>query len=93
MAAKRKKEKLIDDGRVIANMNVDGMRDTFYRRHRRKRYDEFGETAEKPEPVDLTRNERRSIRRGVSLAMIAVLVLFAALLVAAALFVSNVWLA
>lgn len=91
MAEKRKKEKWVDDGRVIANMNVDGMRDTFYQRKRRKRFDEFGEAPEKPESVKLTRGERRAISRGVRRAYIAALLIFIALLILIMLFVSQVW--
>ncbi len=60
---KRKKGEDWDDGRVIANMNVEGMpRSPF----RRKAFDEFGYKKEKPEPVKLNREERRAISLGVA---------------------------
>ncbi|HOG01611.1 MAG: hypothetical protein BWY57_00159 [Betaproteobacteria bacterium ADurb.Bin341] len=91
MAAKRKKEEWVDDGRVIANMNVEGMPDVFYRRSKRKKFDEFGEVALKPEPVRLTREEKRAISGGVSLAFIAVLVGFGLLFGLFLLFCSKIW--
>jgi hypothetical protein len=60
---KRKKLEDWDDGRVIANMNVDGMpRSPF----RRKAFDEFGFKKEKTEPVRLSREERRAIGLGIA---------------------------
>jgi hypothetical protein len=59
---KKKKIDFIDDGRVIANMNVDGMpRSTVGR----TAYDEFGKTKEKKENVKLSKRERRDIMLGV----------------------------
>jgi hypothetical protein len=90
---KEKKEKWVDDGRVIANMNVDGMPGTLFRPKKRRRFDEFGQTAEKREPLQLTGTERRAISRGVTLAFIAVLLGVIALFAIVALFISRVWLA
>ena len=90
---KGKKEKWVDDGRVIANMNVDGMPGTFFRPRKRRRFDEFGQTAERREPVQLTKTERRAISRGVTLAFIAVLLGTIVFLTLVALFISRVWLA
>lgn len=93
MAAKRKKEEWVDDGRVIANMNVEGLPDVFYKRNRRKRFDEFGEIPVKKEPVKLTREERRAISHGVSFAFIAALLVFAVLFMLFLIFCSKVWFA
>lgn len=90
---KRKKEKWVDDGRVIANMNVDGMPGTPYKPRKRRRFDEFGQTVEKREPIELTGTERMAISWGVILAYIAVLLGAIVLLVLVALFISRVWLA
>lgn len=92
MKKKEKKEKWVDDGRVIANMDIDGMPGNFYRPKRRRQSDEFGKVAHKPEPVELTRTERRAITRGVILAFLAVLFVFSGLITLVALFCSKVWL-
>lgn len=91
MADKRKKEEWVDDGRVIANMNVPGMPDVFYRRNKRRKFDEFGETAAKPEPTKLTRQEKRAISGGVGLAFIAALIGFGLLFALFQLFCSKIW--
>jgi hypothetical protein len=90
---KGKKVKWVDDGRVIANMNVDGMPNTVYKPKQRHRFDEFGQTVEKREPVQLNRTERKAISRGVILAFIAVLIVIIVILTLVMLFISNVWLA
>ena len=92
MAARRKKQEWVDDGRVIASMNVEGMPDVFYRRSKRKKFDEFGEVAARPEPVKLTREEKRAISGGVGFAFVAALVGFALLFTLVLLFCSKVWL-
>lgn len=58
-----KKNDFIDDGRVIANMNVEGMPGSVFRR--RKAFDEFGMKAEKKEPVHLMRRERLAVFLGM----------------------------
>ena len=61
----KKKEKpndFVDDGRVIANMNIDGMpRSTV----KRSSFDEFGRKKEKKETIRLSGKERRSVFGGV----------------------------
>lgn len=60
-----------DDGRVIVDMNVDGMPDSLTdqvlgkKRPRTPKLDEEGRPIPPPEPVELTKEERREIRRGV----------------------------
>jgi len=88
---KKQKKVWQDDGRVIANMNVEGMTDVFYKPRNRRRFDEFGQLSNKPEPIILTRGEHRSISRGVCLAYLAALGLMMSLLTAFMLFISFVW--
>jgi hypothetical protein len=88
---KKQKKTWQDDGRVIANMNVEGMANAFYKPRSRRRFDEFGQTSNKPEPILLTRGEHRSISHGVCLAYLAAIGLLMVLLSAFMLFVSFVW--
>jgi hypothetical protein len=70
---KKKKDVFVDDGRVIANMNVDGMpRSPF----RRKAFDEFGARAEKREEIRLTRPEKRAVAGGVFLSYLLFGIIF-----------------
>lgn len=62
--AKRRKDDFVDDGRVIADMSIDGMPGTFPRR-RRKPPAPYGVVEEKPEPVKLTLKERIAAYGGV----------------------------
>lgn len=91
MAKKRqKRDEWVDDGRVIASMNVEGM--PGYRRQKRRAYDEFGAVKPASEPVELTRSERRAIRKGVitaALTLVGVVVVIAVLVM---LFLTKVWL-
>jgi hypothetical protein len=89
---KEKKVKWVDDGRVIANMNVDGIPGTLFRPIKRRRFDEFGQTAEKRETIELTGKERKAVSRGVVLAFISVLLGAVVLFTLVALFISRVWL-
>lgn len=92
MSGKKGKVKWVDDGRVIASMNVDGMPGTIFRPGKRRRFDEFGQTEEKRETVQLTGVERRAISRGVILAFVAVLLGVIVVFTLGALFISRVWL-
>ncbi|TAH69521.1 MAG: hypothetical protein EWM47_06800 [Anaerolineaceae bacterium] len=91
MKKKKKYDDFVDDGRVIANMNIDGMpRSTI----KRTAFDEFGkvkENNENKENVKLSKSERRSIILGVvtSYALFAVIVFGAFALFI--LFCINVW--
>ncbi|HHT64924.1 MAG: hypothetical protein ACOX25_00980 [Caldicoprobacterales bacterium] len=60
MKSRKKKQtyEFVDDGRVIANMNIDGMPRSIIRR---RAFDEFGMTSEKRETVKLTRRESWSV--------------------------------
>jgi hypothetical protein len=85
---RRKTKDFEDDGRVIANMNIDGMPRSIIRR---TAFDEFGKTKEKKEPVKISKEERRSILFGVlsSYVLFAVIVFGAFALFI--LFCINVW--
>lgn len=90
---KKKTDEWIDDGRVIANMDLDSIPGTLNRPRSRRRADPFGETVHKPDPVELTKREKRSITRGVVLAYLVMgggLVLLFTLIL---LFCTKVWLA
>lgn len=52
MKSRKKKQtyEFVDDGRVIANMNIDGMPRSIIRR---RAFDEFGMTSEKEKPSSL----------------------------------------
>ena len=88
---KRKRDDWVDDGRVIANMDVDGMPNTF-RRGTRRSFDAFGKVKQKPDPVDLTRKEKRAIAWGAASAYLLVLGVFVAVFGLFLLFASKVWL-
>jgi hypothetical protein len=90
---KKKKEKWVDDGRVIANMNVDGMRGSLFKPKQRRKFDEFGQTGERHDPIELTKTERKAISRGVTWAFVAVLLGVIVLFTLITLFISRVWLA
>ena len=86
---KRKKENdFIDDGRVIANMNIDGMPRSIIKR---TAFDEFGKTKEKKESVKLSKQERRSILLGVMTSYILFAVIVFGALALFILFCINVW--
>lgn len=87
----KKKEKMhdfVDDGRVIANMNVDGMPRSIFRR---TAFDEFGKVKEKKEPVMLTKEERRSIFFGMLLSYLLFAVIVFGSFALFILFCINVW--
>lgn len=91
------KTEWIDDGRVIADMSVDGMpgtlSETMFGRSRPKqpRIDDQGFPIPAPEPIQLSRAEKREIRVAVTRAFMLVgggIALFYTLLM---LFLVNVW--
>ncbi|NLM78502.1 MAG: hypothetical protein GX173_10510 [Ruminococcaceae bacterium] len=62
----KKDKDFIDDNRVIANMDVDGMpRSVLRKAPRPKNSDAFGQYVKKKEPIKLTRAERRSVIWGM----------------------------
>jgi len=88
---RKKRDEWVDDGRVIANMDVDGMPYTF-RRGARRNYDAFGKKKVKSDPIELNKKEKRSIAWGTASAYLLVLVVFVAGFGLFMLFASKVWL-
>lgn len=68
----RKKEKFVDDGRTIANMNVEGMK--WYDPSRDKEPEPEEQPGEqlKPAPEPLTFKETLAVAKGVTLAALLV---------------------
>lgn len=87
---KKKRDEWVDDGRVIANMDVDGMPYTF-RRGARRNYDAFGKKKQKGDPIELTKKEKRSIAWGTASAYLLVMVVFITGFGLFLLFVSKIW--
>lgn len=79
---KKKREKFIDDGRTVADMNIDGMRG----------YDHSTQNErENREPLELTREERRAISKGMIAAALLVGGIFFAVFALFILFCTHVW--
>ena len=78
----------VDDGRVIANMNIDGMPRSIVRR---KAFDEFGKTKEKRETVKLTRKESWSVFFGTVASHIVFAIIVFGSLALFILFCIKVW--
>jgi len=87
---KRKRDEWVDDGRVIANMDVDGVPNTL-RRGARRSFDAFGKRKQKSEPIDLTRKEKRSIAWGAASAYLLVLAVFAIAFTLIFLIAGSLW--
>lgn len=68
----RVKDDFVDDGRVIANMNIDGMPRSNIRR---TAFDEFGKVKEKKEPSQLSKEDRRRVLLGAILSHIFFIVM------------------
>ncbi|HRX58997.1 MAG TPA: hypothetical protein P5075_09505 [Eubacteriales bacterium] len=88
--SKRRREEWVDDGRVIASMDVDGIPNTF-RRGARKSFDAFGKKKQKSDPIDLTRKEKRSIAWGTASAYLLVLLVFAVAFTVIFLLMGHAW--
>ena len=86
----KKRDEWVDDGRVIANMDVDGMPNTF-RRGARRNYDAFGKKRVKSDPVELTKKEKRAISWGAASAYLLVLLVFAVAFGLILLLAGSVW--
>lgn len=88
-----------DDGRTIAPMDVDGMRDGLFH-HRRKRFDERrgtedknGEPKEKQPETPLTKKEAQLVTRGIWLAYALTGLIFLGFFALFFLFCQFVWFA
>ena len=91
-AGGKKKDEFVDDGRVIANMNVEGMPYPVWKKARRA-FDEFGRKKKPRDPVDLTKKEKRSIAWGVLTAYLTIGVVVVAIFFLFMLLITKVWLA
>lgn len=93
------KTEWVDDGRVVADMSVDGMpgtlSDKMFTKNRpmSPRIDAYGQQIPAPEPVELTKDEKREIRRGVMKAYLLLGGGFALLYTLLMLFLVFVWMA
>jgi len=85
---KKKKDDFIDDGRVIANMNIDGMPRSIIRR---TAFDEFGKVKEEKEQSRLTKEERRRVILSVILSHIFFMIMVFGGLALFILFCTKVW--
>lgn len=102
----KKKDDFVDDGRVIADMNLDGMPWTMPKPYRfselinksKKREQNREQNVEIPPDVDLseppiTKKEARKMALNAMLAGLAIALVFAAAAFLFILFCTNVWLA
>ena len=81
MAKNKKKPSFVDDGRTIADMNVEGM--PWYSGEKNKRENDF---------TDLTFKEKRAMMRGILGAALLIAALFLLVFFLFILFCSYVWL-
>ncbi len=85
MARNKKKPSFVDDGRTIANMNVEGM--PWYSEQKNK-----PENKGKNDFTDLTLKEKRAMMRGILGAALLIAALFLLVFFLFILFCSYVWL-
>lgn len=89
--AKKEKQEFVDDGRVIANMNIEGMPYPIWKKARRA-FDEFGQKKVARDPIELTRGEKRSISWGVISAYVLMAAVVGVAFFLLILFMTKVWL-
>ncbi len=82
----RKKEPFIDDGRTIANMNVDGM--PWYIDEAKRKQETVSDSGE---PLELTKKERRAAMGGILAAVLLIGLVFAVCFLVFILFCVFVW--
>lgn len=87
MKKRKKKESFVDDGRVIANMNVEGM--PWYRGVPETSAQQKNE--KKEQPIELTGREKAAMMRGVMAAALLVAVVFIGVFALFILFCVFVW--
>ena len=85
---KKQKEDFFDDGRVIANMNIDGKPGSLYRP---KRFKSTTAEPKQKESVQLSKGDRRAIIKGIVTSYIIFGVLFFGLLAFFIVFATKVW--
>ncbi len=83
---KKNSHDFIDDGRVIANMNIDGMPGSLFRRKSFNR-----SIATKKEAEQISKDDRRTIVRAITSSYIIFGVVFFGLLASFILFCIKVW--
>ncbi|MDD4297473.1 MAG: hypothetical protein PHC69_11060 [Ruminiclostridium sp.] len=86
---KKSKNNNFDDNRVIADMNIDGMPGSMFRR---KTFNESEIKKDKKEAVEISKDERRAIVRDIATSYILFGVIFFGLLALFLLFYTKVWL-
>ena len=82
---KKKREPFVDDGRVIANMNVEGM--PWYK----DIPDTSGKASKEQVPIELTPQEKRAMMRGVMSAALLITFIFVAVFALFICFCVFVW--
>lgn len=85
---KKKTDDFVDDGRVIANMNIDGLPRSIIRR---TAFDEFGKVREEKEQSRLSKEERRRVILSVILSHIFFIVMVFGGLALFILFCVKIW--
>lgn len=85
---KKKQKKFVDDGRTIANMNVEGM--PWYSPSTNQQNSVLGQDGK---PVELTRKEKAAMMKGVLSAALLVALIFVAAFALFILFCVFVWFA
>lgn len=88
MKRRTKKDDFVDDGRVIANMNIDGMPRSIIRR---TALDEFGKKKQKEDPIKLSKEDRRSIFLGVAASYVFFIAMVFGSFALFILFCTKVW--
>lgn len=84
---KKKREKFVDDGRTVADMNVEGM--PWYAPTAQK----SSVSGKESEPLSLSRKEKAAMMRGVMAAALLVALVFVAVFTLFILFCVFVWFA
>jgi len=85
---KKQKNDFFDDGRVIADMNIDGMPGSVFRR---KPFGHSWFKTETRETTVLTKEQRRAIMQGIAASYIIFGVVFFGLFALFILFCTKVW--
>ncbi|NLY18062.1 MAG: hypothetical protein GX045_03715 [Clostridiaceae bacterium] len=85
---KREKQDFYDDGRIIADMSIDGMPGSIFRR---KSSVQSWRKNDKTDDIKLTKEERRTIMQGVAASYIIFGVVFFGLFALFILFCIKIW--
>jgi len=85
---KKKRQDFFDDGRVIADMSIDGMPGSMFKR---KPISQSCPKKDNKEAVKLTKDQRRGIMHGIAASYIIFGVVFFGLFALFILFCTEVW--